>query len=55
MSIVVLSNHDGCIVARSNEAKALGFEMGESYHLAEARIEAAGVFVSLLGHQLNRW
>ncbi len=27
--IVVLSNNDGCIVARSNEAKALGIGMGE--------------------------
>src|SRR5271157_4137953 len=26
--VVVLSNNDGCIVARSNEAKALGIEMG---------------------------
>ena len=26
--IVVLSNNDGCIVARSNEAKALGIGMG---------------------------
>ena len=26
--IVVLSNNDGCVVARSNEAKALGIEMG---------------------------
>ncbi|MBN8702737.1 MAG: Y-family DNA polymerase [Bacteroidetes bacterium] len=26
--IVVLSNNDGCVVARSNEAKALGVEMG---------------------------
>ena len=26
--IVVLSNNDGCIVARSNEAKALGIPMG---------------------------
>jgi DNA polymerase V len=25
--IVVLSNNDGCIVARSNEAKALGIKM----------------------------
>ena len=29
--IVVLSNNDGCIVARSNEAKALGFKMGVPY------------------------
>ena len=27
--VVVLSNNDGCVVARSNEAKALGIEMGE--------------------------
>lgn len=29
--IVVLSNNDGCIIARSNEAKALGFQMGQPY------------------------
>jgi DNA polymerase V len=27
--VIVLSNNDGCIVARSNEAKALGIPMGE--------------------------
>lgn len=27
--IVVLSNNDGCVIARSNEAKALGIGMGE--------------------------
>jgi DNA polymerase V len=27
--IVVLSNNDGCVIARSNEAKALGIPMGE--------------------------
>ena len=27
--VVVLSNNDGCIIARSNEAKALGIRMGE--------------------------
>jgi len=26
--VVVLSNNDGCVIARSNEAKALGIEMG---------------------------
>ena len=26
--IVILSNNDGCVVARSNEAKALGIPMG---------------------------
>ena len=29
--VVVLSNNDGCIVARSNEIKALGIPMGEPY------------------------
>ncbi|MCW8400633.1 Y-family DNA polymerase [Legionella sp. PATHC038] len=29
--IVVLSNNDGCCIARSNEAKALGITMGEPY------------------------
>ena len=27
--IVVLSNNDGCVIARSNEAKRLGIQMGE--------------------------
>ena len=26
--VVVLSNNDGCVIARSNEAKALGVKMG---------------------------
>ncbi len=29
--VVVLSNNDGCAVARSNEAKALGIKMGEPF------------------------
>ncbi len=29
--VVVLSNNDGCAVARSNEAKALGVRMGQPY------------------------
>ena len=29
--VVVLSNNDGCIIARSNEAKALGVTMGMAY------------------------
>ena len=27
--VVILSNNDGCVIARSNEAKALGIKMGE--------------------------
>ena len=29
--VIVLSNNDGCAVARSNEAKALGIRMGDPY------------------------
>jgi DNA polymerase V len=32
---VVLSNNDGCIISRSNEAKALGIKMGEPYFKAK--------------------
>ena len=33
--VVVLSNNDGCIISRSNEAKALGIKMGEPYFKAK--------------------
>src|SRR5580700_3204957 len=36
--LVVLSNNDGCVIARSNEAKALGIAMGEPWHVVRARI-----------------
>lgn len=26
--VIVLSNNDGCVIARSEEAKALGYKMG---------------------------
>jgi DNA polymerase V len=31
-AVGILSNNDGCIVARSNELKALGVEMGTPAH-----------------------
>jgi len=43
--IVVLSNNDGCIIARSNEAKALGFAMGDPYHLNKDKIRQHNVRV----------
>ena len=43
--VVVLSNNDGCVIARSNEAKALGIEMGTPWHLCRKRFERAGVVV----------
>ena len=33
--VVVLSNNDGCIISRSNEATALGIKMGEPYFKAK--------------------
>lgn len=43
--VVVLSNNDGCIIARSNEAKALGFKMGDPYHLNKDKIRRHDVKV----------
>lgn len=43
--VVVLSNNDGCIIARSNEAKALGFSMGDPYHLNKVKISQNNVAV----------
>jgi len=35
--VVVLSNNDGCVVARSNEAKALGIKAGLPYYQLKER------------------
>jgi len=43
--VVVLSNNDGCIVARSNEAKALGIPMGEPLFKAQHLISRHKVHV----------
>ncbi len=39
--VCVLSNNDGCIVARSNEAKALGIKMGMPYFMAKKQFKNA--------------
>ena len=43
--VVVLSNNDGCIVARSNEAKALGIDMGVPFYQVKDQLEKAQVAV----------
>jgi DNA polymerase V len=43
--VVVLSNNDGCVIARSNEAKALGIAMGEAWHICRKRVDTGGVIV----------
>ncbi len=42
MPVVVLSNNDGCAVARSDEAKALGIRMGAPWFQIRALLEAHG-------------
>lgn len=37
--VVVLSNNDGCIVARSNESKAMGVKMGTPYFKIKDMVE----------------
>ena len=41
--VVVLSNNDGCIISRSDEAKQLGVEMAGPYFKAKPLIEKYGV------------
>ena len=43
--VVVLSNNDGCVIARSNEAKALGIGMGDPWHLSKDRFAKHSVIV----------
>ena len=43
--VVVLSNNDGCVIARSNEAKALGIPMGAPAFKYKQLVEAEGVKV----------
>jgi DNA polymerase V len=41
--VVVLSNNDGCVVSRSNEAKAIGIKMGQPWFECKALAEEHGV------------
>ncbi|EKQ6351882.1 Y-family DNA polymerase [Pseudomonas aeruginosa] len=41
--IVVLSNNDGCVIARSAEAKALGIKMGEPYFQIRQKLRQHGI------------
>lgn len=57
--VVVLSNNDGCVIARSNEAKTLGIKMGIPAYQIKDEIEKhhIGVFSSnytLYGDMSNR-
>ncbi|MFG0382338.1 translesion error-prone DNA polymerase V subunit UmuC [Pseudomonas sp. zbq_18] len=41
--VVVLSNNDGCVIARSAEAKALGIGMGAPYYQVREQMRRQGV------------
>src|SRR5258708_3352514 len=41
--VVVLSNNDGCIISRSDEAKAFGVGMAGPYFKARSLIEKHGI------------
>ena len=41
--VVVLSNNDGCAVARSNEAKALGVKMGQPWFQLKGLAKKHGI------------
>ena len=43
IALVVLSNNDGCVIARSEEAKALGLKMGDPWHIVSRKPEISGV------------
>lgn len=57
--VVVLSNNDGCIISRSDEAKALGVPMGASVHEVKQLLEKYKVIMhssnyALYGDMSNR-
>ena len=57
--LVVLSANDGCAIARSEEAKALGIKMGQPLHEFRHLLESEGVIclsanIELYGEMSNR-
>ncbi|MCS5710671.1 translesion error-prone DNA polymerase V subunit UmuC [Candidatus Berkiella aquae] len=43
--VIVLSNNDGCVIARSNEAKALGIRMGHPLYQCKDLVKKHKIFV----------
>ena len=43
--VIVLSNNDGCVIARSNEAKQLGIKMGQPFFELKNLINSGMVYV----------
>lgn len=51
-AVVVLSNNDGCVVARSNEAKALGIKMGTPFFKIRGMTDSGRVLVRSSNYKL---
>ncbi len=57
--VIVLSNNDGCAIARCNEAKALGIAMGAPWFQIQQTLPDAGIVAlsancTLYGDMSNR-
>jgi len=50
--VIVLSNNDGCAIARSAEAKALGIKMGEVWHFSKRKPEYRDVIAKSSNYAL---
>ncbi len=50
--VVVLSNNDGCVVSRSNEAKAIGIKMGQPLYQIHDLVKRHNVAVHSSNYQL---
>lgn len=51
-AVVVLSNNDGCVVARSKEAKALGIKMGLPYYQMQEQFPKADIVAFSSNYEL---
>ncbi|MDE6090950.1 MAG: Y-family DNA polymerase [Duncaniella sp.] len=51
-AVVVLSNNDGCVVARSREAKALGVKMGMPFYQMRRQFSESQVMAFSSNHEL---
>ena len=43
--VIVLSNNDGCVISRSNEAKSLGIKMGEPLFKVKDKVDRYNIKV----------
>jgi DNA polymerase V len=52
--VIVLSNNDGCVISRSNEAKELGIKMAEPYFKIKDFCKAHNIYVFSCNHRLYK-